>query len=115
MDSLYVVAVEDQDDLRSLWRVKFDFFGIPGMILDPEEAISLEADKWKETDLLITDWSMGEISGKEVIERALECNPTIRCHVLTAMPNPVGLPTGVKVWLKPIPVEIIIQEALRGR
>lgn len=111
MDSLFVIAVEDQADLRSLWRVKFDFFDIHGLVLDPEEAMGLTADRWRESDILITDWSMGDISGKDVVERALNCNPTIRCHVLTAMPNPHGLPVGTRVWLKPIPIEIIIQEA----
>lgn len=113
LHGLRVITVEDDADLRSLWRVKYDHFEIDGIILDPHEAMQLPVEEWRNADLLVTDWSMGDYTGKDIIQRALECNPTINCHVLTAMPNPYGLPVGVKVWLKPIPIEIIIQEAIR--
>lgn len=113
MHRLHVIAVEDQEDLRSLWKIKFEFYGIPGKVLTPEEALRLPADEWKRADILITDWMLGGLTGSDIIKRALENNPTIKCHVLTALPYVDGLPIGTMFWIKPIPIETIIQEARR--
>lgn len=111
MNDQFVIAVEDSPDLRLLWEVKFEHYGVPGLILTPEEALVLKPKDWKKADILVTDWMMGEYTGADIIMAALEYNPSIRCHVLTALPWVDNLPIGVMLWIKPIPIDTILQEA----
>lgn len=109
----HVIVVEDDAELRTLWTLILEYNGVSNQVLSPEHIYTIPTADWKRATIVITDWMMGETSGADVLEHAVRHNPTVRCHVLTAMLNlrEVDIPVGVQLWLKPTMISTIIQEA----
>lgn len=107
----HVIIVDDDPDLRTIWALILLHEKVSHQVLSPTDAFNIPTSDWKRATLVVTDWLMGDISGKEVIEHALQHNPTVRCHVLTALVDVRDVPVGVQMWLKPTMISTIIQEA----
>lgn len=109
----HVIIIEDDPDLRTLWTLILEFNGVSSQVISPGEVYTLPTADWKRATIVVTDWIMGDISGADVLKHAMQQNPTVKCHVLTAMINlqDEDIPVGVQLWLKPTMISTIIQEA----
>lgn len=108
----HVIVVDDDEDLRTLWTVTLAFNGVSNQVISPEDVYRIPKSDWRRATIVVTDWVLGDISGADVLRYALKQNPTVKCHVLTAMIELTDedIPVGVQLWLKPTMISTIIQE-----
>lgn len=108
-----IIAVEDDNDLRTLWKIKLEQSGVNSLVLDTNEALQLPPYRWKQADVLITDWMLGSVTGADIIEVARQHHPDIDCHILTAVGETIKdqKPERAQVWYKPLSIDAIIRES----
>lgn len=106
-----VLVVEDEASLRELYRLKLNSWGLPMKILlaaNGYEALLLIGSE--QPDLLLTDLSMPAMDGFRML-RTLKSSTdyeALDIIVITALDEDEiedrgGLPTGIRVFRKPIP------------
>lgn len=72
-----VLLVDDEADVRLLWRMVFDVHGGFGAVSEAADgAKALEMLKTESFDVVITDFSMPGTSGLEVIDARLSGSPS---------------------------------------
>ncbi|MBV1776918.1 response regulator [Burkholderiaceae bacterium DAT-1] len=120
---LDIVIAEDDQDLRKLYRLLFDQWGMGGNVEIFENGVqALLRIARRPPDLLITDLMMPSVDGFEVV-RQVRADPmcaSMQIVAVTAMPKEVvakeGLPADIRVLSKPVDfavLEQIVRKAAR--
>lgn len=110
---LTVLVVEDDQDLKAVYRARFDEWNLPVRVLEASDGVEallmLERNR---PDILLTDLRMSPMDGFELLRRVREYpefNSTT-IVVVTALSEAEigargGVPKGVVVYPKPVPFE----------
>ncbi|MFI5840631.1 response regulator [Catenuloplanes sp. NPDC051500] len=118
-----VLVVDDEVDLRDIMRRMLERRGFTALTAgDARTAIDTCRDHDGDIDLLVTDLSMPEASGREVAEQALVLRPGLRVIYVSGLPKEVAVDKGMvgedaRLLQKPFTTSALIDavnDALRG-
>jgi DNA-binding NtrC family response regulator len=91
-----VLVVDDEVDLRDIMRRMLERRGFTALTAgDARSAIDTCRDHAGGIDLLVTDLSMPEASGREVAEQALALRPGLRVIYVSGLPKEVAVDKGM--------------------
>ncbi len=91
-----VLVVDDEVDLRDIMRRMLERKGFAALTAgDAKEAIDACRGHDGTIDLLVTDLSMPEITGREVAEQALALRPGLRVIYVSGLPKEVAVDKGM--------------------
>ncbi|WP_063746880.1 response regulator [Catenuloplanes japonicus] len=91
-----VLVVDDEVDLRDIMRRMLERRGFTALTAgDARAAIDLCRDHDGPVDLLVTDLSMPEATGREVAEQALALRPGLRVIYVSGLPKEVAVDKGM--------------------
>lgn len=91
-----VLVVDDEVDLRDIMRRMLDRKGFTALTAgDARAAIDLCRDHAGTIDLLVTDLSMPEATGREVAEQAIALRPGLRVIYVSGLPKEVAVDKGM--------------------
>ena len=85
MDRLSILLVEDHGNMRALWRTILLGFGVRKVREAPDAMSAIELLKEEETDIMILDQNMPDISGAEMMRMIRSSNelpsliPAVAC------------------------------------
>jgi CheY-like chemotaxis protein len=109
--SLRILLVEDQEDLREISLQLFELLGCRAQgAPDAEAAEALLARE--RFDVLITDISLPGRSGTELATRVAEAQPHLKVVFCSGYGAPAGLPAGLRSWTLPKPYGLPQMQAL---
>jgi DNA-binding NtrC family response regulator len=109
--SLRILLVEDQEDLRETSLQLLDLLGANAQgAVDAESAEAMLARE--PFDVLITDITLPGRSGLELAARMAERQPGLKVVFCSGYGAPTGLPAGLRSWSLPKPYGLPQLEAL---
>ena len=112
-----VLLVEDNPDVRRLYALGLNQRGFEvKLAANGAEAVDRLASE--RPDLILLDWMMPLMDGREVVERLDQEQPDsgIEIIVISGQPAPSVLPARVRSWLtKPLTVDELVSEIGRDR
>ena len=80
----HVVVVDDEDSIASITAQQLEYVGFTTTAkTDPREALRYMVDPEKQVDLLITDQTMPEMTGAELVKEILLYRPTLPVIMMT--------------------------------
>ena len=80
-----ILAIDDDDGLLGLLSVLLERLGYQVQVAsDPNEAIKLYEEQWRDIKMVILDFRLPQMSGELVFENLQRLNPDVRVCLLTA-------------------------------
>ena len=112
-----ILVVEDEGDIAILLRYNLEAEGFRVVTAETGDEAQ-HAIQEKLPDLILLDWMMPLMDGREVVERLDQEQPDsgIEIIVISGQPAPSVLPARVRSWLtKPLTVDELVSEIGRDR
>jgi len=112
-----VLLVEDNADVRRLYAIGLNQRGFE-VKLAANGAEAVDRVQTERPDLILLDWMMPLMDGREVVERldTESSSSDIEIIVISGQPAPNELPARVRSWLtKPLTVDELVSEIGRSR
>lgn len=108
-----MLLVEDNADVRRLYAIGLNRHGF-SVRLAANGAEAVERIAIERPDILLLDWLMPLMDGREVVAQLERQGVSIEIIVVSGEPAPVPLPSRVRSWLtKPLTVDQLVLEIAR--
>lgn len=109
----WVLIVEDNDDIREAMMMLVEQYGYhPKSARNGKEALSVLSECVNQPCLILLDWAMPTMSGKEFLEMQCAANIIVPIPVVVVSAAPPGkVPLGaMKILRKPFDIENLLQD-----
>lgn len=110
-----ILIVEDESDVRRLYAIGLNQHGFE-VKLAANGAEAVERIAAEKPDVILLDWVMPLMDGREVLERLAEMNGAIPVIVISGQPPPPLDEFGsrIRCWMvKPVTIEDLVGEIER--
>lgn len=107
-----ILIVEDESDVRRLYAIGLNQRGFE-VKLAANGAEAVERIAAEKPDVILLDWVMPLMDGREVLSHLAETNGSIPVIVISGQPAPPaeGLDPRIRRWMvKPITIEDLVDE-----
>jgi CheY-like chemotaxis protein len=111
MNRQKILIVEDESDVRRLYAIGLNQHGFE-VKLAANGAEAVERVAMEKPDVILLDWRMPLMDGREVLSRLQDGNGSIPIIVISGQPAPAGrLDPRIRRWLtKPVTIEDLVDE-----
>jgi CheY-like chemotaxis protein len=112
-----VLIVEDESDVRRLYAIGLNQHGFE-VKLAANGAEAVERVEAERPDVILLDWVMPLMDGREVLDRLAETHGSIPVIVISGQPPPPmdELGSRIRCWMvKPVTIEDLVGEIERPR
>lgn len=115
MGRLKVLLVDDNAEVRRLYAIGLNQRGFE-VKLAANGAEAVDRIATEQPDVILLDWVMPLMDGREVIERIESDATDTEVIVISGHPAPDALPRRVRRWLtKPLTVDELVAEMAKSR